>query len=164
MNHRRWVDLSPVERFAMRACGRVLGLRLLVDRWLCAICVRPADRYGERPSRSRRRVPIVAIAVGLVAAVGLGWVSWGMLQPSAEGEVGVFTAVDDGHVELILEVTRPVGRTAVCTLEAVGTGFGQVGILDVTVEPADTQVSRVHLTMATSQIATIAMVKRCDLI
>jgi len=109
-------------------------------------------------------VPLVAVVVGLVAVVAFAWVSWGMLQPSAEGEVGVFTAVDDGHVELVLEVTRPVGSTAVCTLEAVGSGFGQVGIVDVTVAPADTQVSRVHLTMATSETATIAMVKRCDLL
>ena len=125
---------------------------------------RPAARYGDRPPRPRRRVPLVAVVVGLVAVVAFAWVSWGMLQPSAEGEVGVFTAVDDGHVELVLEVTRPVGSTAVCTLEAVGSGFGQVGIVDVTVAPADTQVSRVHLTMATSETATIAMVKRCDLL
>lgn len=125
--------------------------------------VRPAGRYGEPARTGRRRVPIVAVVAALVAAVGLGWVSWGMLQPSAEGEVGLFTAVDDGHVELVLEVTRPVGRTAVCTVEALGAGHGQVGILDVVVEPAETRVSRVHLTMATSEPATVAMVRTCEL-
>lgn len=127
--------------------------------------VRPAGRYGEQPAGPKRRGPFVWLvsAVGLVAAIGLAWVAWGMLQPRAEGEVGVFTPVDDGHVELVLEVTRPVGRTAVCTLEAVGSGFGQVGILDVVVDPAETQVSRVHLTMATSERATIAMVRTCEL-
>ncbi|WP_420113796.1 DUF4307 domain-containing protein [Pseudactinotalea sp.] len=126
--------------------------------------LRPAGRYGEAPARTRRRMPVVAIVVAVIAAVGLGWVSWGMLQPRAEGEVGAFTAGDDSHVELVLEVTRPIGRTAVCTLEAVGSGFGQVGILDVEVEPAETQVSRVHLTMATSEPATIAMVRSCRLL
>jgi hypothetical protein len=126
--------------------------------------VRPAGRYGEKPPRPRGTLRVAAIVVGLLAAVGLGWVAWGMLQPSAEGEVGVFTAVDDGHVELVLEVTRPVGTTAVCTIEALGAGFGQVGVLDVEVAPADSQVSRVHLRMATTERASVAMVRSCSIV
>ncbi|WP_156251764.1 DUF4307 domain-containing protein [Pseudactinotalea terrae] len=125
--------------------------------------VRPAGRYGEKPARPGGSLRVAAVVVGLVAAVGLGWVAWGMMQPSAEGEVGLFTAVDDGHVELVLEVTRPVGATAVCTIEALGGGFGQVGIVDVEVEPADSQVSRVALTMATTERASIAMVRSCEI-
>lgn len=125
--------------------------------------VLPAGRYDQRPATSPARVRMLAIVLALVAAIGLGWVAWGMLQPSAEGEVGLFTAVDDGHVELTLEVTRPVGTTAVCTIEALGGGFGQVGFVEVVVDPADTQVSRVQVTMLTSERASIAMVRSCEL-
>ena len=71
---------------------------------------RPAGRYGEQAPRERRRVPIVAVVVGVLAAVGLGWVSWGMLQPTAEGEVGVFTVIDETEVELVRGRERQVLR------------------------------------------------------
>lgn len=124
--------------------------------------VRPSDRYGDRP-RSRR--PLVALTVlgALLVAAGLAWVSWGMLQPSAEGEVGTYRVVDDATVELVLEVTRPAGTTAVCTIEALGSGFGQVGIADVTVPPAEAQVSTVSVTLATSERANAAQVRNCHL-
>lgn len=126
------------------------------------VAARPADRYGDR-RRSRRGVTIVAVVCAVLVAAGLGAVAWGMLQPSADAEVGTFAVVDDGHVELVLEVTRPVGTTAVCTIEALGGGFGQVGIVDVTVEPADTRVTQVPVTMATSERATVVDVRTCRL-
>lgn len=124
---------------------------------------RPAGRYDERPPRRPARVRLVAVVAGVIAAIGLGWVAWGMLQPSAEGEVGLSTTIDETRVELTLEVTRPVGTTAVCTIEAVNSGFGQVGIVDIVVEPSETRVSLVHVTMATSERATIAMVRSCEI-
>lgn len=126
---------------------------------------RPADRYGERPT-SRRGLVAIAVACALVAAVALGWVAWGMLQPRAEGEVGLFEATESAEgdgVELVLEVTRPVGTTAVCTIEALGAGFSLVGLVDVTVDAAEEQVSQVRVTMATSEPATVAMVRSCRL-
>lgn len=122
---------------------------------------------GGSPGLSRRTVVVAAVVCALVAAVFLGWVAWGMLQPRADGEVGLFEATHEGGVdgvELVLEVTRPVGSTAVCTIEALGEGFTQVGLVDVTVEPADTQVTRVQVTMATSEPARLAMVRSCRLL
>ena len=127
--------------------------------------VRPADRYGDRPVRPRRRgvlVLVAAVAAALVAA-GLGWVAWGMLQPQAEGEVGTFDVIDETGASFVLEVTRPVGSTAVCTVEALGEGFAQVGLLEVTIEPGDDRVSRVETTIATSAIASMVSVRGCEL-
>lgn len=126
---------------------------------------RPADRYGDRPPQPRRRAVVIAVAVvaGVLVAAGLGWVAWGMLQPQAEGEVGTFDVVDDTHADFTLDVTRPVGTTAVCTVEALGAGFSQVGVLDVVVEPADTRVTQVETTIRTSAIASVVSVRSCRL-
>lgn len=122
-------------------------------------------RYGERERPlSRRWVVVVASVCGVLAAAGFGWVAWGMLQPQAEAEVGRFTVVDETRVDVSLDVTRPVGSTAVCTIEALGAGFAQVGLLDVTVEPADTSVTSVPVSVATSELATVAMVRNCRLL
>lgn len=120
-----------------------------------------AQRYGSRGT-SRRQVRIVAIACAVVAAIGLGWVAWGMLAPSAEGDVSRFTVVDETSIDVVLEVTRPVGRTAVCTIEVLGDGFAQVGLADIRVEPAPTSVSVVQVPIATSAQATVAVVRSCS--
>lgn len=127
--------------------------------------VRPAARYGDRPERPRRRgvVVLVAIVAAAVVLAGLGWVSWGMLQPQAEGEVGTFDVVDATRADFVLEVTRPAGTTAVCTVEALGEGFAQVGVLEVTVEPSDDRVTRVPTSIATSAIASVVSVRTCRL-
>lgn len=121
------------------------------------------ERYGARPTR-RRPLRVAAIVCAVVAAIGFGYVSWGMLQPTAEAEVSRYEVVDAGEVTLILEVTRPVGRTAVCTVEALGGGFSQVGLLEVTIEPADTAVSQIPVTIATSERATVATTRSCRLL
>ncbi len=120
------------------------------------------ERYGARPSR-RRPVTIAVVVGAIVVAVALGWVAWGMLQPRADGEVGRFEVVGDERVDLVLEVTRPVGRTAVCTVEALGAGFAQVGLADIVVDPATTAFSQVEVSIATSASATVATVRSCRL-
>jgi hypothetical protein len=125
---------------------------------------RPVARYGAPPRPRRRRVVVVAVCCAVLAAVGLGWVVVGMLQPRAEGEVGVFDVIDSAHADFVLEVTRPPDRTAVCTVEALGEGFGQVGLIDVTVEPSDAQVVRVGSTIATSTTASVVTVTSCRLL
>lgn len=120
-------------------------------------------RYAVLPPR-RRPLALVATVCAVIAAIGFGWVAWGMLQPQAEGEVGRFHVVDATEVTLVLEVTRPEGRRAVCTIEALGAGFSQVGLLEVEVEPAETSVSQFPLSMATSAEATVATVRGCRLI
>lgn len=120
------------------------------------------QRYGRPGSPSRVR--IVAIACAAVAATGLGWVAWGMLAPGAEGEVSRFTVTDETSVAVVLEVTRPTGRTAVCTVEVLGDGFAQVGLADIRVEPAQTSVSVVEVPVATSAPATVAVVRSCSVV
>lgn len=136
---------TPAEQQAPRAAGR------------------PAQRYGEQP-RSRRGVLVAALVTAAVVVAGLGWVAWGMLQPAAEGEVGTYEVVDATRVDYVLEATRPVGTTAVCTVEAIGAGYGQVGIVDVTVPPSDTLVTRQRLSMATSERASAVAVRACRLL
>jgi hypothetical protein len=130
---------------------------------------RPADaelaarRYGTRP-RSRRPFVALVVALAVVAVAGVSWVAWGMLQPRADAEVSSFRVQDDAEVALVLDVTRPIGSTAVCTVEALGAGFSQVGLLDVEVPPATTAFSQVDVAMATSEVATVADVRSCRLL
>lgn len=120
------------------------------------------QRYGK-PSSSRRPLWVVVIVCGILGVAALSWLAWDMLQPTATGEVARFEVVDDRQVDFILEVTRPIGEPGVCTIEALGDGFAQVGLLEKDLEPATSAVIEVPLTIATSERATVAVVRECRL-
>lgn len=119
-----------------------------------------ARRYGERP-RSRRPFVVLVVVVSLVATAVVVWVAVGLVRPQASGDAPAFTVVGVDEVEVRLEVTRPPGTTAACTLEALGNGFGQVGLLDVTVPPSQNRVAQLGVTLRTSERANAVVVRDC---
>ncbi|MFV0426697.1 MAG: DUF4307 domain-containing protein [Beutenbergiaceae bacterium] len=120
-------------------------------------------RYGTNSRTGLKPLWLVAAVSAVIGLGALVWLAWGASQPQANGEVTNFQVVDDRQVEVMVEVTRPVGREGVCTLEALGDGFAQVGLLDVTLEPSDGAVVQIPVTMATSELATVAVVRSCRL-
>ncbi|MFV0253008.1 MAG: DUF4307 domain-containing protein [Beutenbergiaceae bacterium] len=121
------------------------------------------DRYGRSESGSKRVVWLVAAACAVLGAAALAWLAWGELQPRATGEVTQFQVLDSARVQVVLEVTRPVGQAGACTIEALGDGFAQVGLLDVALPASEGAVVEVQVTVATSEPATVAVVRSCQL-
>jgi hypothetical protein len=119
-----------------------------------------ARRYGERP-RTRRPFVVVVIVAAVLATAVVVWIAVGLVRPQASGDAPAYTVRGVDEIDVRLEVTRPPGTTATCTVEALGNGFGQVGLLDVTVPPGTNRVAQVRVSLATSERAHAVVVRDC---
>ncbi len=121
----------------------------------------PVDRYGRRPSRPRRAVLVGAAAAVLVATVAwFGWAAYSGRDSATGTDVG-FVVVDDSSVRVTFDVTRPKDKTAVCTVQALDTGFAVVGTVQVSVGPSASSVVRTTATVRTTNRATSGQVNGC---
>lgn len=120
-------------------------------------------RYGKPASSSNRPLWVVAGVSIVVGIIVLAWMAWGELQPRATGSITQFQVLDDARVQATLEVTRPVGQEGVCTLEALGDGFAQVGLVDIALPAAEGAIEQVEVIVATSEPATVIEVRSCRL-
>ncbi|WP_165962764.1 DUF4307 domain-containing protein [Occultella glacieicola] len=122
-----------------------------------------ADRYGRRTAgggrRLRARILIAALAVAGIAV--LAWIAVDMFAPSVESRDVGFHVVDSESVRVTFDVTKPAERSAVCTLEALSTGYGQVGLLQVEIGPQVADTVRITAEVATSEEATTGLVRAC---
>jgi Domain of unknown function (DUF4307) len=122
----------------------------------------PDGRYGRALSPVRRRVGIAVLAVLVAAAVGwFAWASYSGRQSATGTDVG-FVVVDDSTVRVTFDVTKPKDATARCTLEAMDSGFGVVGTVQVRVGPSDHGVVRQTATVRTTNRATTGRVTSCS--
>lgn len=125
------------------------------------------DRYGpQRDARtSRRTFRILATTLAVLATAFLVWVISDMVGPTVETQEVSFTVADDqASVEVVFDITMPVGYQADCTLESLDAHFGQAGLLDVRLGPFETQVNRVTETISTSATPVTGNVRSCELV
>ncbi len=120
-------------------------------------------RYGRVHLVSPK--PLIA-AAAVVAVVGAGllvWIGLGLAAPQATSKVISFNVVSSELTTVQFEVTKPIDRTAECTVEALSTGFTQVGVKTVTIGPSQTLTTQVFEEIKTSEIATTVIIDRCIL-
>ena len=123
---------------------------------------RPAERYGDRPPLPR---PVVLVAVGLLAAVFVGWVVWAGLGAADRDvrwkDVG-YRVVDDTEVEVTFDVIKDPDASARCTLHALSSSFATVGITTADVGPAAAETVRSSATVRTQERAVTGVVDGCE--
>jgi len=124
----------------------------------------PAGRYGPEPTRARRVRRVVLVTGGAVMAVGLlVWLALGTTGDDVSWEDVGYTVHGDARVDVRFRVTKDPGATAECTLQALNRGFAEVGVVTVTVGPADTRTQDVTASVATQERAVTGVVDSCRL-
>lgn len=121
-------------------------------------------RYGH--TRRTNRKPVIAVAA-LVSIIGIAlmiWIGLGLAKPQATSTVISFNVVDPGLTTIHFEVSKPEDKTAECVIEALSTGFAQVGVKTVTIGPSETLTTTLFEEVKTSEEATTAIIDHCSLI
>ena len=121
-------------------------------------------RYGRVRRANSKALIVTAVAVSIVALGLMIWIGLGLTKPQATSRIISFNVVDSGLTTLHFEVSKPADRTAECVLEALSTGFVQVGVKTVTIGPADTESVPLFEEINTSEIATTAVVDHCVIV
>lgn len=123
----------------------------------------PAGRYGRVPDARRRAAGrVVAVALLVVALAGAVWIG---VRPGTMtvrwNDVGYSVRGPD-RVDVTFEVIKDAGVTARCTVTALSAAYAEVGVVTVTVGPADSGVVRRTVPVATQELAVTGVVDRCD--
>jgi hypothetical protein len=125
---------------------------------------RPADRYGDRPPRSRRAV---VVTLAPLAAAFMAWVVWAGLGAADRDvrwtDVG-FRVVGDDRVEVTFDVVKDPDVSARCTVTALSAGYATVGIATVDVGPAPDRAVRTSTTVRTQERAVTGVVDECQVL
>lgn len=121
------------------------------------------ERYGA-PRQTHRATVRIAWVVGLVGALVLAWIMIGALRPTVHNQLVSFDVSDPALTHVTFDVIKPAERSARCTLEALNTGFAQVGVVSVDIGPAEAEQVRMTTEIRTSEAATTAIVDSCELI
>jgi hypothetical protein len=120
------------------------------------------ERYGR--TRSLRGRVGAGIAIGVVAAGGVGFLTWSAFSNSADAVDAVATGyqvVDARTVQLGFQVTAPVGSAVVCVLEADDTDHGVVGWKVVPLPASTSHTHAYQETIPTVAQATTGLVNAC---
>lgn len=117
--------------------------------------------------RPRPKLSVGArIAVALALAAGVAIAAWFTIvdtqrEPVTFADVG-FSVVSPEEVEVTFDVSMPPGTETVCTVTALSKNFAEVGAVDVEVAADAARTTRHTVTIATTELATTAVVDHCD--
>jgi hypothetical protein len=124
----------------------------------------PAGRYGPEPTRARRARRALVVATGAVIVIGvMVWLAYGTTRNDVSWEDVGYKVQGDERVDVRFRVTKNPAATAECTLQALNRGFAEVGVVTVTVGPADTRTQDVTASVATQERAVTGVVDSCRL-
>ncbi|AEE47068.1 DUF4307 domain-containing protein [Cellulomonas fimi] len=122
----------------------------------------PAGRYGPEPtSRSvtLRRAGLVAL--GVLAAVVLAWVTIGVLREPVQWKDVGFRVDGPTSTQVTFEVTKDPALAVTCQVQALSESYAQVGVRSVDVGPAEVRTQRVTVPVRTSELAVSGVVVGC---
>jgi Domain of unknown function (DUF4307) len=122
-------------------------------------------RYGRRAPRSTRRKAVLVVAglVVLTATTLLVWAAFVRVQPGVEALTVSYDVRSDRAVAVRVEVTKPDGRAAECTVIAQDVDARIVGSGTVTA-PAAGARAYVDTVLETTRLAILGKVESCRLL
>ena len=125
----------------------------------------PVGRYGPEPTAATRRLQRVGLAaLVVVAMIVLAWVGSGVLRDPVQWRDVGYKVEGPGSTRVTFDVTSDVGTAATCRVVALSSSYAQVGVLDVTVPPADHRTRRTTVTVPTVELAVTGGVEGCRLV
>jgi Domain of unknown function (DUF4307) len=120
------------------------------------------ERYGAPAPWAR---PLTIALVGLVAALGLGWLVWAALdraEPPLSSQLVSFEVLDAHRVRVRIQIDYAEDVTASCRVTAQASDHGVVGDLTFAA-PADRRDTlTVIKTIVTEREATTAVLQGCS--
>ncbi|SFB88105.1 DUF4307 domain-containing protein [Streptomyces aidingensis] len=124
----------------------------------------PHGRYG-RPAgtaaRTDRRLKAVGAALGALLTAGLAWAGWAHVTGNpVSGELTGFQVLSDTEVEASIQVRKPAGTVALCTVRSQAVDGLEVGRAEFRFEDDADQVHRA-VTLKTIGRATTAELLGC---
>jgi hypothetical protein len=124
-----------------------------------------AERLRRRYPGPRVPRPVLIVAIGFMAAVGLGWLIWAALfhsRPAVAAQVSAYSVVSDTAIDVTLTVDRRNPTQPVtCLVVAEAADLSRVGEQQVAVGPSNVRLVDQKLTLVTLRRATTAIAKRC---
>jgi hypothetical protein len=120
------------------------------------------ERYGLNPKPVRIvRNRVLAIAgVGLLTA-GVAVITAITFSPVSHQDISFQTS--DWQTEIEFEVSRPVGSTVECDLQALNEQFAVVGFKTIEIPASERRQDRYRVTINTTHLATTGLVSECRL-
>ena len=122
-------------------------------------------RYGRRRPRSARRKGILAVVgiAGLTALTLVVWAAFVRAQPGVEGLTVSYDVRSDREVTVRVEVTKPDGQAAECTVVAQDLDARIVGSATISA-PAAGSRAYVDTVLETTRRAILGKVESCRLL
>jgi hypothetical protein len=124
-----------------------------------------AERLRRRYPRSRLPRPVIMVGVGVLAAVGLGWLVWAGLvyaTPQVSAQIASYVVKDDRTISIVLTVERrDPSIPATCRVVAQASDFETVGEVEVAVRPGQNTLTNLDTSIVTLRRATTAVAKGC---
>lgn len=123
----------------------------------------PDSGLPTRAPRNKRRWWVIS---GIGIAIATGLVAYGSFAGQNSSirvqDVG-FVINGSESVTLRFNVAKPKDVTVVCDVEALSHSFAQVGVVEVTVGPANTSEQEVSVTIPTVETAVTATADSCTI-
>lgn len=123
----------------------------------------PAGRYGPEPTPAarRRRIALVAGALGVGGLGMLGWIGWGVLNDPVQWSPVGYSVRDARSVDVTFDLTADPGTPVRCRVEAQSSAHAQVGLRTVDIEASTERSRRLTVTVATAEQAVTGLVNNC---
>ena len=125
----------------------------------------PPGRYGPPPTARRRRLARLGMgALGALAVVVAVWIGVGTGTAEVTWDDVGYSVRGPDRVDVTFRVVKDPGATARCTVTALSTSYAEVGVVDVTVGPADARTVEQTATVATQELAVTGVVDGCEIV